>query len=201
MRDDKITIDPAAGDPWDKQPNETARRYGYFCIFRDLGPTRTLVRAASDLSMSYGHTRDTASTYRWSERATAWDIDKERLARAKFAERRLKAMEADAQILDMMVAKFAKAMRERPEEDFTPGELVRMGDVAMRHRRALYGDATAVVTVQGPEGSPLSIELADYTTMSPSDRIKATADLAADVLRRSAAAATATEEPDYLADL
>jgi hypothetical protein len=32
--------------PWEQQPKESARAYGAFCAYRDLGPCRSLRAAA-----------------------------------------------------------------------------------------------------------------------------------------------------------
>lgn len=68
---------------YDKLPEETDRAYAAFCSYRDLGPTRSLAKAAE---VFYGgKTRakvvqfeNWSSTHGWVQRATVWDEEQRR---------------------------------------------------------------------------------------------------------------------------
>src|SRR5450759_779493 len=75
-----------SSEPWEQQPRETARGFGAFCAYRDLGPRRSL-RAAAE---AYYHSSSAAvlrqcitwsSTFKWVERASAWDRHLDAVAR------------------------------------------------------------------------------------------------------------------------
>lgn len=62
-------IDP----PWERQPGETRAAYEGFRAYRDLGPTRSLTRAAYTLDKHRQTLGQHSTKYRWVERAAAWD--------------------------------------------------------------------------------------------------------------------------------
>ena len=86
---------PGSVPIWGRQPRETHRAYMAFCAYRDLGPVRSLRKAALAF---YGGTElprkwdksgviptqveRWSSRHRWVARATAWDayVDQERRA-------------------------------------------------------------------------------------------------------------------------
>lgn len=85
---DEDVVDTGPNEtPWEqlKAEGETARWYSRFLLYRDLGPTRTLigsVRAEQDAKGipleerahgASGAWRQTAEKFNWKERAEAWD--------------------------------------------------------------------------------------------------------------------------------
>src|SRR5262249_10528887 len=87
---------------WEQQPGETARAFGAFCVYRDLGPRRSLHAAAVAFYGQSSAARERqfdkwSRTFRWVERAGAWDrhLDAEarqaqEAARREMAERHVK---------------------------------------------------------------------------------------------------------------
>jgi hypothetical protein len=68
------------------------------------------------------------------------------------------------------------------------GDVIRLMDVAMRHRRVLFGDPTDTIAVTGPGSSPLAAEFNEFADLPAEERRARLADLAAAVARRVAAA-------------
>jgi hypothetical protein len=176
-------------DPWDRQPNETTRRYDQFRAYLDAGRGRTLRKTSETLTLSADHIRHVAAAYRWVERAEAWDRDRDELHEKVWLEERRKAAENDARLLNAATAKVAQRLTTLLPEELEPADLVRMLDVVMRHRRGLFGDPALTVAVTGPAGDPLTAQLAELTAMTADQRQTAIAHLAATVQRRSEAAA------------
>ena len=58
--------------PWDKRDDETARNYEAFCVYRDLGPGRTLSVCATKIS-SYSYIKKWSTRFDWVDRCAAWD--------------------------------------------------------------------------------------------------------------------------------
>ncbi len=85
--------------PWDRWPNESAKAFAAFSIYRDLGPNRSLVNA---YRLQKGCERATISgcwsrwrkTYHWNDRAKA--CDRERIVELREAKR-----QADLQLLEL----------------------------------------------------------------------------------------------------
>jgi hypothetical protein len=171
-------------DPWERQPSESARKHGQLMMYRDLGRARTLAKAAEKLTLAHGHVRNLAAQYRWRERAEAWDRHLDRLYEATWLEERRKAAEADAKILGAAIGKLAQRLGTLRAEDLSPGDFIRLMDVAMRHRRVLFGDPTETIAVTGSGGNPLAVQLAEFAQMPEELRRVRLADLAEAVNRR-----------------
>ncbi|KPI33284.1 hypothetical protein OV450_1372 [Actinobacteria bacterium OV450] len=188
-----IALDPSL-DPWERQPGESARRHGQFTTYRDLGRARTLVKAAESLTLATGHVRNTASEFRWRQRVEAWDRHLDRLYEATWLEERRRAAEADAKILGAAVGKLAQRLSTLRAEELSPGDFIRLMDVAMRHRRVLFGDPTETIAITGQGGNPLAAQLAAFAQMPEDQRRVELADLAAAVNRRLNAVNGADDE-------
>lgn len=69
--------------PWEQQPSEPVRLYRLFCLFRDLGPSRSVLAAYLRVRKSPrtertdcvpGAWRRWVVQWHWRERADAWDL-------------------------------------------------------------------------------------------------------------------------------
>lgn len=183
-----LVLDPGR-DPWDRQPDETAYRHGQFVAYRDLGRARTLRKVAETLARHPAYVRTVAAAYRWAERAEAHDRHRDELDEKAWLEERRKAAQRDSALLNAAVGKIAGRMQTLLPEELDPADLVRMLDVVMRHRRALFGDPGLTVAVTGPGGDPLAVQLAELAAMTADQRRAAIAALTAAVARRSRASA------------
>ena len=77
--------------PWERQPRETEKAYEAFLRFKNFGPGRSLIETARALEKSYRHIKRWAKEWDWKNRATLFDRDVERKAKAA-AEKEQKAM-------------------------------------------------------------------------------------------------------------
>jgi hypothetical protein len=183
-------------DLWERQPTESARKHGQFVTYRDLGRARTLAKAAERLTLAHGHVRNLAAQYRWRERVEAYDRHLDRLYEATWLEERRKAAEADAKILGAAIGKLAQRLGTLRAEDLSPGDFIRLMDVAMRHRRVLFGDPTETIGVTGQGGNPLVVQLQEFAQMPAAQRRVRIEELAAAVQRRTKALDGADDEDD-----
>jgi len=183
-----LPLDPGR-DPWDRQPDETTLRYDQFRLYLDAGRGRTLRKVAETLARHPAYVRAVAAAYRWVERAEAQDRHRDDLHEKVWLEERRKAAERDSALLNAAVGKVAGRLQTLLPEELDPADLVRMLDVVMRHRRALFGDPGLTVAVTGPGGDPLAVQLAELAAMTADQRRSAIADLTAAVARRSRASA------------
>ena len=70
---------------WEKQPEETNRQYEAFCIYRDMGIERSILKVAQEWSAG-GHTsklKEWSSKYHWVDRASAYDEHIDEIKRAR----------------------------------------------------------------------------------------------------------------------
>jgi hypothetical protein len=73
---------PTAAPIWERLDDEPSYAYLHFCTYRDMGRERTLsgVRRGSDGEVT-SHIANLSSTWRWVERAAAYDEHLDRVAR------------------------------------------------------------------------------------------------------------------------
>ncbi|MDX3100473.1 hypothetical protein [Nonomuraea angiospora] len=139
-----LVLDPTR-DPWERQPDESLTRHAQFCTYRDMGRSRSLRKAAEILTKNDRYVRDVAAAFRWRERAEAWDRHMDQLYEATWVEERRKAAEADARILGAGIGKIAQRLPSINPAELSAGDLIRLMDVTMRHRRTLFGDPAATL--------------------------------------------------------
>ncbi|KUN37690.1 hypothetical protein AQJ30_15510 [Streptomyces longwoodensis] len=190
-----ITLDPTL-DPWERQPGESAHKHGQFATYRDLGRTRTLTEAAQRLTLAYGHVRNLAAWFRWRERVEAYDRHLDRQYEAMWLEERRKAAENDAKILGAAVGKLVGRLQTLRPEELSPGDFIRLMDVAMRHRRVLFGDPTQTIAVTGEGSTALAKHFEEFAQMAPEQRRARLGELAASVNQRIRAVEGGDDEDD-----
>jgi hypothetical protein len=108
-------------DPWDQLPDESDAAYCRFLVYRNLGPSRTLVRAYRAYLRGFelgqggqkgppGSYREEAVRFRWRERSEAWDVANLRRYGNKLAVLYVAGLE-------QVAAKFLRAARK-----YKPGD-------------------------------------------------------------------------------
>ncbi|MFJ6561921.1 hypothetical protein ACIQMV_19085 [Streptomyces sp. NPDC091412] len=179
----QIILSPTL-DPWERQPGESTRKHGQYMTYRDLGRARTLAKTAESLTLAHGHVRNVAAEYRWRERAEAWDRHLDRLYEATWIEERRKAAETDAKMLGAVIGKLAQRLGTLRAEELSPTNFLQLLDVALKHRRVLFGDPTETIALTGQGGNPLAVQLQEFAQMPPEQRRVRLSELAASVTRR-----------------
>lgn len=142
--------------PWERQPGETSRAWAAFCVYRDLGPRRTLDEVDRRLygprsderpvsakpRRRRGVISDFSRQYSWVARCTAWDAEVDRLARVSQVEE-VQAMNrrhvAEARALQ---AKALEALRGLAPGALTPADLLRFVVEASKLERLGLGEVT-----------------------------------------------------------
>src|SRR5260370_1261316 len=135
--------------PWEQQPGETPRAYGAFCVYRDLGPRRTLAAAAAAFFERTGDAPERqvdkwSSAHRWVERAAAWDrhLDAEscqaqEAARKEMAERHVREARG-------LQAKALERLRALRPEELSPADVLRYFVEAVKLERLALGEPETV---------------------------------------------------------
>ena len=59
--------------PWEIRPNESEKAFAAFCIYRDLGPDRSLSLVSVELQKSSRWIKEWSRTHEWVVRAKAYD--------------------------------------------------------------------------------------------------------------------------------
>jgi hypothetical protein len=154
--------------PWEQQPGETPRAYAAFCVFRDLGPRRTLAAAAAAYYQRTAGSLERqvdkwSSAFRWVERAAAWDrhLDAEgraaqEAARKEMAERHVREARGPQ-------AKALERLRALRPEELSPADVLRYFVEAVKLERLALGEPDTVQRQEltGKGGSPLHFSVED----------------------------------------
>lgn len=134
------------GDPWEKQPWETALQYRMFTIYRDLDVEERSVRRVCNIT---GRAPKTLEVYsaenKWVERAAAWDNEQDRIIRAENLKAIKKMRKKHADVANAMILKAAKALQRIPDDEISAREVSQMVDVASKLERISRGDVESVV--------------------------------------------------------
>jgi hypothetical protein len=154
--------------PWEQQPEETPRAYTAFCVFRDLGPRRTLAAAAAAY---YQRTADSlerqvdkwSSAFRWVERAAAWDRHLDAEGRAAQEAARKEMAERHVREARGLQAKALERLRALLPEELSPADVLRYFVEAVKLERLALGEPDTVQRQEltGKGGSPLHFSLED----------------------------------------
>ena len=188
MADEKpLDLSPSL-DPWERQPGETIRRHAQFTTYRDMGRGRTLRKAAETLTLNDRYVRDVAAANHWAARAEAWDRWRDKLHQDAWLDERRKVAQDDAKLLSGLVGKVAQRLQTLQPAEMDANDVIRMADVVLRHRRALF-PIPLPVEVTGPGGDPITVQLAELAGMTDQQRREAVVGLAGDVIRRARAIA------------
>lgn len=88
--------------PWEQLPEESGPAWAAFVVYRDLGPSRTLAKAAETLDKHPTTLSEFGRKYQWEPRVRAWDAYVDRARRAAYLELQIKTVDQhleDAKIM------------------------------------------------------------------------------------------------------
>lgn len=115
-------------DAWMQRDNESSKAYAAFCVYRDLGPDRSLDKVVQKLAKSVQLFKRWSSQHNWVERARAWDEEQDRLvAIARKAEIARIMSEGFANVHTRV--KYLNELAERQWRDMQDEERVWLPDV------------------------------------------------------------------------
>ena len=152
-------------EPWEGQTRERSKAYEHFCLYRDMGPERSLAKMAAigNVSVSLRQLEYWSSKHRWVERAAAYDADFDRRRRAKLEKERQDMAERHAKMAVLGQGTVVEAFRRIKPEDLTPSQAVQWFDTLVKIERLSRGEPTDIQKAEhsGPGGGPM--EFANLT--------------------------------------
>lgn len=118
---------------WERQPTDTPKSYEAFCIYRDMGATRSLHKAAlkyyGKSSVSLGQFEKWSVDMNWQERVQAWDAYQDELRRKRNLDRQ-KLIEdtaySDYEMLRDAIEKYKKDYLEVEFAGVKPGNIMNL---------------------------------------------------------------------------
>lgn len=149
--------------PWLRQPGEGAKPYEAFSTYMLMGTERSQVKVAAELGKSRQLLSKWSAQWNWVERANAWDLEQERLARLDQMEAIRKMRKRHAALASSMLAKVAKRMEQMQPEELSPQDVKAFVDVASKLERISRGDVGEVVEERdgGAAINPVQIYIPD----------------------------------------
>lgn len=141
-------------DLWDRQPGESAKRWGQFCVFRDLGRTRTLKRVAERLNLTHRTTQQYSHTFRWSARAEAFDRHMDEQWTAAIQDRTRRMVQDHLKLAAEFHTKATEAIQALIGQNLNATETVRVADAYSKLIRFALGEPDQSVAVTGRTGHP-----------------------------------------------
>lgn len=154
-------------EPWERQEKETAKNYEAFCIYRDLGPGRSLRLVSEMCGKNESLLSRWSAKFDWVKRASLWDDEQDRIERKEAQEaqvreiRKMRKRQADSGYA--MQIKGLEALKKLPLEEMSAQDIVKMmiegaklerlgrGDVGEVVEERNGGDATPAVTFYMPD--------------------------------------------------
>src|SRR2546423_15000179 len=97
---------------FDRQFKESGPAWLSFVAFRDLGPERTIAKAAAKVGKSPRTLEKWAQVWGWAERARLWDVEQDRLVQQARHEERLKMLDRQAAMSVSGQIKLVKMLNE-----------------------------------------------------------------------------------------
>ncbi len=158
MPDSKIS--EYSGEPWERQPGESAKAYEGFCTFRDLGEKRTTPATARAIGKNEALIKRWRSQYNWNARALAFDNSVQRAAYAKVVKDKASMTSRHIRTAMQVQQKALEALQELKVEDMTPRdvkEYIRIGTELERMSRAA-SMADAVENIKKTESGENTVQ-------------------------------------------
>jgi hypothetical protein len=141
-------------EPWDRLPNERSKAYHLFCMYRDLGPTRTLERLArvEDSNSKRVATRANLKVYSrkydWVARARSYDdylAEKERIDNEQLILEMNRRQAEDGRFFQHIAV---KSLNKRESDKLSPTEADRLFNTGVKTERLARGAQTEAVNVE-----------------------------------------------------
>lgn len=131
--------------PWERQPEETPKQFEAFCVYRDLGRTRSQEATAEKLTKSRALISRWSSMNNWVDRVAEWDSEQDRLTRLELTKDIGAMRKRHADLANVMLIKAARALQRIPDDEIKPADVSRMVEVASKLERISRGDVGEVV--------------------------------------------------------
>jgi len=175
-------------DPWDRQPNESAKQYGRFTCYRDLGRIRTLTQVhkiltASGDTLKYGTLRQTAYEFRWTTRVETWDISQDQADREQLIAERRDMIKRHRSVASALLTKAIQALQIIPVAEMEPADVARYVKLATDIERIAIGEPQRSIALTGPTGGPIQTE--DLTNLTAEERRSRLAEIVSELSRRA----------------
>lgn len=156
-----ITAEESKPAVWEKMGHETPRAYEAFEVYRDMGVSRSIAKAAQYLSKAIATLSAWSQRYNWVYRVSVWDAEQRRLLSEEKEAKRKAAVNKEGELAGAVLAQVARHLTPpkfhndgvtelTPEERRAwkaKPEIVRMATYALRYGSEIERLALGLPTV------------------------------------------------------
>jgi hypothetical protein len=127
---------------WERQPHESSKAYAVFCVYRDLGPDRSLekLRQNLDKPRSKKWLGDWSVKYNWVDRAAAYDDYIEGKKREKKEKAILEMADRHVKLSKAFQQRLAQRLQQIDPSELSPSDMAKWLDVATKLERLSIGE-------------------------------------------------------------
>ena len=130
--------------PYERQEDETIKAFEAFCIYRDLGSDRSIVKVREKCGKAIRLLERWSSKYDWVERAQSYDDEMDRKALIQEAKERKHMMKRHATTAMAFQGKVVERLNSFNAEELTASELIRWYEIATKIERTARGEPVEI---------------------------------------------------------
>ena len=132
---------------WERLPSESSKAYAAFCIYRDMGPKRSIEKVQKKVGKKSGYLRHLyrwSSKYNWFERAKAYDDYIEKKKREENEKAILEMAERHVKLAMAFLLKIAQALQQIDPAQLSPSDMAKWLEIATKLERLSRGVPTEI---------------------------------------------------------
>lgn len=126
---------------WERQRGESQKAFEAFAIYRDMGPTRSLLKVTQKLTKSETLIKRWSSKWNWVDRIQLYDAEMDRQQLLQQEEERKQMAERHAKQALLFQNKIIERLRTIDPNRLTPADLIRWFEVAVKVERQARGES------------------------------------------------------------
>jgi hypothetical protein len=154
---------------WDRLTGESSKAYKHFCLYRDMGPERSLSRMASvpECTSVRRQLNRWSSRWRWVERCQSYDDHLQLQDRLRHEKERKDMLTRHGKIAvlgqNLVVKGIEKLLAdvEQGKRDLSASDASRLLDVAVKIERLSRGEPTEISELGGSDNHPIKVSVED----------------------------------------
>lgn len=136
---------------WERLKGEGTRAFAAFCVYRDLGPTRSMPKATARMGRKATYTRQLekwSSRWNWVARAKAYDEHLERLKREASEGKVVEMAERHAELAEALLAKISHRVHALDPELISGRDLSALFKAGVEVERTSRGEPGSTSRVE-----------------------------------------------------
>ena len=154
---------------WDRLSGESSKAYAHFCLYRDMGMSRSL-RALENVdgcTSGYRQLGRWSSRWRWVERCQSYDDHLQLQDRLRKEKERKDMLTRHGKIAvlgqNLVVKGIEKLLAdvEQGKRDLSASDASRLLDVSVKIERLSRGEPTEISELGGSDEHPISVNIQD----------------------------------------